>query len=269
MVSPDREKPIIIVRKKVYAAGHHGGAWKVAFADFMTSLMALFLVMWIVTQSSDVRSAIAGYFADPLGRGDEFGSSIIPGVGAQAASVRPLPQRQLLDIRIDRLQQAGTRIRERVHESASLQQLEQYIDVELTDDGLRIELLESAGGVFFDRGGTALSADGHQALALVAAELRDMTNPVVIEGHTDAAPYRWRRGYSNWELSTDRANAARRILTENGVPPARILEIRGHADRDLRNADRPLAAENRRVTITLLVDYNLAADGASAPETGS
>src|SRR5919201_2572259 len=103
----DRETIIIVRKKKAHGHGHHGGAWKVAFADFMTSMMALFLVLWLVTQSSDVRAAIAGYFQDPLGRADEFGSSIIQGEGAQAASPRPIPQPQITELRVDRLQVLG------------------------------------------------------------------------------------------------------------------------------------------------------------------
>ena len=129
----EREQPIIIVRKKVRGGGHHGGAWKVAFADFMTAMMALFLVLWIVTQSTDIKSSIAGYFTDPLGRATEFGNSFIPGSGAQAANVRPMSETQILEMRRDRLQQMGARIRQRLKKRPEFKNVEQYVAVQLVD----------------------------------------------------------------------------------------------------------------------------------------
>src|SRR5436190_23809686 len=109
-MNKDREVPIIVVKKKVAAHAHHGGAWKVAFADFMTSMFALFLVLWLVNQSSDVKAAIAGYFQDPLGRASEYGSSILPGEGAQASTVRPvLDPSNVMEMRRDRLQRVAER----------------------------------------------------------------------------------------------------------------------------------------------------------------
>jgi chemotaxis protein MotB len=252
-VKTDRETPIRIVRKRRQGhAGHHGGAWKVAFADFTTSMMALFLVLWIVSQSSDVKSAIAGYFQDPLGRASEFGSSVIPGSGAQAANVRPLTAEQLLDFSADRLQQLGEQIQRRLEQSADWPSLAQQVEIMLTPEGLRISLIEDTAGTFFESGSAVPNARGRALLQLVGAELGTAANAVVIEGHTDATPYSGRRDYSNWELSADRANAARRLLELSGLRRGQVGQVRGYADREPRDASRPDAAANRRVTITML-----------------
>ena len=261
-----REAPILIVRKKVYKVSHHGGAWKVAFADFMTALMALFLVLWIVGQSTDVRSAIAGYFKDPLGRAQELGHSIVRGTGSQTNRVRAVQQDEILEMRIDRLERMGKKLQAKLRDSLDLKNIEQYIEIKLVDDGLRIELIENETGVFFQLGSTTPSKRGREVLGLIGGELATLPNPVVVEGHTDAKPYHLRADYSNWELSTDRANIARRILNSGGLPGSQIDQVRGFADRYLRKRDDPFAASNRRVTITMLLDYNLAVeDETTAP----
>jgi chemotaxis protein MotB len=263
-MNKDRELPvrIIIRRKKGGHGGHHGGAWKVAFADFMTAMFALFLVLWLVSQSSDVKSAIAGYFQDPLGRADEFGSSILPGEGAQAANPRPLSQTQVIDLRRDRLQQAGQELQQKVGEIPELASLKENVEIDLTADGLRIQLLEDSSGTFFQTGQAIPSPRGRQMLALVGTELGKLPNQVLIEGHTDARPYAGLTGYSNWELSADRANAARRILEESGLQPAQITGIRGRADRELRDPKDPFSPRNRRVTIMVMLN---AEQSAAAP----
>src|SRR5262249_43081481 len=149
-----------IVRKKRGGHGHHGGAWKVAMADFMTSMFALFLVLWLVNQSSDIKAAVAGYFQDPLGRADEFGSSILPGDGAQASTVRPLDPPQVIEMRRDRLQMLADRLNKRLDEVPELKEVKQYVEIELTDDGLRIQLLEDSTGVFFETGRSTPSGRG-------------------------------------------------------------------------------------------------------------
>ncbi len=249
----DREIPVrIIYRKKGHGHGHHGGAWKVAFADFMTAMFAMFLVLWLVNQSSDVKAAVAGYFQDPLGRADEFGSSIVPGEGAQAQVARPLDMRDVVDLSKDRMQTMAQRLMSAVEDVPALDGLEQYVSVKLTDEGLEIQLLEDSLGVFFNSGSPDPSLRGRQILALIGRELGALPNPIRVQGYTDARPYTGRAGYGNWELSADRANAARRILTRNGIDDAQVIEIRGHADRDLHEPSDPFAASNRRITITVL-----------------
>ena len=263
MGAKDREPPITVVKKKVGGHGHHGGAWKVAFADFMTAMFALFLVLWLVNQSSDVKSAIAGYFQDPLGRADEFGSSIVPGEGAQTQMARPLAPAQLIDIRIDRMLRLAEVIKEKLGRTPLLDSLKNHVEITLTEEGLRIELLEDSTAQFFQSGSAQVSDRGRQLLALIGRELAADSNQIQLEGHTDARPYTSAAGYTNWELSADRANTARRILGENGVPPQRVDQIRGLADRKLRYPQAPYDPRNRRVTILVLLDRYL--NGTEVP----
>jgi chemotaxis protein MotB len=252
---PNREVPVrIIYRKKRHGHGHHGGAWKVAFADFMTAMFALFLVLWLIEQSSDIKSAIAGYFQDPLGRANEFGSSILPGEGAQAAISRPLSQPEVVDLRRERMFQFAKYLQERLDQLPDLASVRQHIEIEVTREGLRIQLLEDSVGVFFETGSAVPSRSGQELLALLGSELGNLPNHVLIEGYTDARPYSGLRRYSNWELSADRANTARRILTESGLAASQVSQIRGYADRELRDPSDPYSGRNRRVAITLLFD---------------
>ncbi len=254
-MNKDRETIIIVRKKKVHGHGHHGGAWKVAFADFMTSMMALFLVLWLITQSSDVRAAIAGYFQDPLGRASEFGSSIIQGEGAQAASPRPISQTQVVDLRRDRLQMLGEKIRQALSKSPQFGDIARHIEIDFTDEGLRIQLLEDSTGVFFQTGSAHPSVAGVALLGLLGEQLVTMPNAVTVDGYTDAVPYSdGQSTYTNWELSADRANASRRILIAGGLRERQVVQVRGHADHDLRVPDNPSAPTNRRVTITMLFD---------------
>jgi chemotaxis protein MotB len=255
-VNKNREAPvIIIVKKKRHGSGHHGGAWKVAFADFMTAMFALFLVMWIVGQSTDIRSAVAGYFQDPLGRADEFGSSIMPGEGAQSSTVRPLTPTEVVDMRRNRLGALAQHLESQLDELPGLGAARDKIEVQLTTDGLRIQLLEDSTGVFFDTGSAVPNPRGFQILALLGRELGSLPNAVRIEGYTDARPYSGNSAYTNWELSADRANAARRVLGRNGLGPDQVVQIRGLADHELRDPAHPYSACNRRITITMLMEY--------------
>ncbi len=261
----EREVPVrIIYRKKGHGHGHHGGAWKVAFADFMTAMFAMFLVLWLINQSSDVKSAIAGYFQDPLGRADEFGSSIVPGEGAQAAVVRPMQQVDVNDLRLNKMQSMAQRLTKDIEAAPELKGVMDKIEITLTDEGLQIELLEDSTGVFFESGSPSPSWRGRGVLAILGQELGQLPNPIVIAGYTDARPYHRADGYTNWELSTDRANTARRILQLNGVGEHQVVQIRGLADRELHVPEDPYAPSNRRVSITMMFDTAAQADSTAA-----
>jgi chemotaxis protein MotB len=266
----DREVPVrIVYRKKGHGHGHHGGAWKVAFADFMTAMFALFLVLWLINQSSDVKSAIAGYFQDPLGRSDEFGSSIMPGDGAQAATVRPMLPKDVVDMRRNRLQIMADRVRSDVEAMPELASVADKIEIQVTDEGLEIQLLEDSLGVFFESGNAVPSLRGRQILALLGHELSGLPNPVMVAGYTDSRPYHRADGYSNWELSVDRANTTRRILTINGVHDERFSQVRGFADRVLKDPEQPFAPVNRRVAITMLFTPEDSADSTAVDSTAT
>ena len=238
-VGEGADQPPIIIKKVVVAAGHHGGAWKVAFADFVTAMMALFMVMWLMAAKDETRDAIAGYFNDPKGFGEKYGSGeSLGGITVDGQSPEELAKQ---------IQEAM----EAVPEFAAT---EEQIAMSLTAEGLRIELLENEKGTFFQSGSPTPSRFGQETLTVIGKELAKLPNHLIIEGHTDSRPFRGRRSYSNWELSVDRANSARRLLLANGLISDRIVGVRGFADVQLRNADDPKHPSNRR--ISLIVKYD-------------
>ncbi|MFZ0735829.1 MAG: flagellar motor protein MotB [Candidatus Acidiferrales bacterium] len=246
-------RPIIVIKKKGGHAGHHGGAWKVAYADFVTAMMALFIVLWLLNTSKKIQEAVGGYFRDPKGYADKVAS------GKIGVSDRFVMPKDNMDQLKDNLEKA---LKQQV---PNFDKLKSQIEMTVTDEGLRIDLLESAKGTFFDSGSQKLSADGQDLLTKLAAELGKLPNKLTIEGHTDAKPYAQGSNYSNWELSADRANSARRLMRENGVRPDQVTQVRGFADQSLRDPDNPLDPGNRRVSV--IVQY-LPKNGES-DQTGS
>jgi len=231
--------PIIIIKKKGGHAGHHGGAWKVAYADFVTAMMALFIVLWLMNSSKPIQVAISGYFKDPSGTGKQTGSSVTGSGETQ------LPKQDMAKLK-EELQKSIQSIND-------LDKLKNNIEITLTPEGLRIELLESAGGTFFDSGSSALNQSGREIVELLAVELGKAPNHISVEGHTDAKPFTGKGSYSNWELSADRANAARRLMQQSGLRGDQISQVRGFADQRLRKPKDPLDPSNRRISI--IVQY--------------
>jgi chemotaxis protein MotB len=253
MAKPDDKKIIIINRRKKAHHGHHGGAWKVAYADFVTAMMAFFMVMWILGMDENLKRAVEGYFSNPIGFKKGYSSGQSPlSSGASVASMR----REQVEIATREMQtrkfeKAAEHLRERIDSLKKTGSLDARIDIQVNADGLRIELVEDRhGDTFFRFGSSEMKVAGRIALSQIAAELAQLENPVIIEGHTDAAPYR-RVDYGNWELSSDRANAARRIIVQEGLRSARIVEVTGMADRQLKYPFDPLNASNRRISIRL------------------
>ena len=241
----DKTRPIIIVKKKAGHGGHHGGAWKVAYADFVTAMMALFIVLWLLNSSKQIQEAVGGYFKDPTGTSRKVGSNMA-GNGENFVLTRDnMPKLK------DQLQQAMKQV-------SDFEKLKSHIEMTVTTEGLRIELSESASGTFFDSGSAKLNSDGAELLTTLAQELGKLPNKLSIEGHTDAKPYAPSAAYSNWELSSDRANAARRVMQANGIRPDQVTQVRGFADQRLRKSDEPLDPSNRR--ISLIVQYILKND---------
>jgi chemotaxis protein MotB len=229
--------PIIIIKKKGgHGGGHHGGAWKVAYADFVTAMMALFIVLWLLNSSQEIQRAVAGYFRDPRGSGKKMGSAF-GGIG-ESLSV----DRKNLNQLKDKLQQA-------MKESPKFEKIKNNVEVTVTGEGLRIELMESEKGIFFENGLAKPTELAKVLLDDLAAELGKMPNTILIEGHTDAKPFGDSADYTNWELSADRANAARKTMEENGLRPDQVVEIRGYADQELRVPDKPDDPSNRRISI--------------------
>jgi chemotaxis protein MotB len=254
-VSGKEKRPIIVVRKKkIVAGGHHGGSWKVAYADFVTAMMAFFLVMWIVGMDDQTKQAIEGYFSNPVGykKGYSAGSSPL-GSGNSPASVRQAPMRLVVRAyEQKRFDEVARRLQGKLDSAQATLGLNTKVEVILTEQGLRIELVEGGkGDTFFPLGSAAMTGTASAALELIAAELRALPNVVVIEGHTDAARYGASASYTNWELSADRANAARRVLEGSGITGDRVEAVRGLADRHPRNPDDPMDPANRRISILL------------------
>ena len=249
-------QPIIVIKKAApHKHAHHGGAWKVAYADFVTAMMAFFLVMWIVGQSKQTKEAIAGYFRDPVAFENKTGagSGVLPGAdsGLQGGG-RPVPAPPT-DIKsaTATLERAAEHLREALSRAPAFAALANQIEIQITEEGLRIELLETPEGGFFDSGSARIKSDTVEVLTIIAQELSVLSNPVAIEGHTDRAPFAAAGSYSNWDLSADRANAARRVLQEAGLREAQLAEIRGLASTHLRVPGNPLAPQNRRISIVV------------------
>ena len=262
----DRERPVIVVRRpRRHHGGHHGGAWKVAYADFTTSMMSLFLVLWLMTTSPDVRAAVAGYFRDPMGREKFAGTSATPGGGTGLDLARLQGNRQVLALNRNELRQLGDRIRADLEKTPEWSHVKSQVEIQLTDEGLRIELLEDSAGTFFETGSAKPSERGVALIRFLGSELAALPNEIVVEGHTDARPYPSTNGYTNWELSADRANAARRILGEGGVQAGQVRQVRGYADTQIRVPHDPLAPSNRRVTILMLLPPDSSAAAGSGP----
>ena len=234
--------PIRIIKKKGGHGGHHGGAWKVAYADFVTAMMALFIVLWIVGQSKAVKENISEYFKDPVA----FTDSLRKG-GGDGKIHSPLPDSS----RSAELKSAAQRILQEISAKPELSGLAGQIKMEIVKEGLRIELVEKSDSYFFDVGTAELKPEAAEILSVIAAEIGKLPNHLVLEGHTDSRPYSRTDGYSNYELSSDRANSSRRILVRNGVALKQIDEVRGCADSQLRDTSDPYALTNRRISILI------------------
>jgi chemotaxis protein MotB len=236
-----KPQQIIIIKRGKGHGGHHGGAWKVAYADFVTAMMALFIVLWLLNTSEHTKKVIAGYFNDPSGKPTDAGTD-----RAGVAEEMPFDK--------EKIEKLKEQLQKQIQQSAILKDLSKQVEMTITPEGLRIELLESKDGTFFDSGGTALKADGKVMLNLLADKLSAVPNRVSIEGHTDAEPFADSKTYSNWELSEDRANVARRLMQHpGGLRDNQVSQVRGFASQRLRTPLTPDDPSNRRVS--LIVQY--------------
>lgn len=260
------KRPIIIVKKKGHGhGGHHGGAWKVAFADFVTAMMALFMVLWLVAQSPQTKSAVGAYFRDPLGiesggnteinTGPNTGGAGFFGGGNTAVAVdtnlsggngadhRPTKELPELSNARSRLTQALLALH--------MDSWARHVELTAVEEGLRIEIQDSEDEHLFAPGSARIDPAAKPVLVAIAKEIGTLPNHLVIEGHTDASRASGKLG--NWELSSDRANAARRFLIESGVRDEQVIEVRGYADRRPRLWHKPLDPRNRRISILVML----------------
>jgi chemotaxis protein MotB len=244
----------IVIKKKVVHAGHHGGAWKVAYADFVTAMMALFIVLWLLNSSKQIQVAVGGYFKDPTGTSKKVGN------GQTGAGENFTVTKENLNQIKDELQKA-------IRKENISEKLLNQIEMTITAEGLRIELMETDKGAFFPSAVAEPNAEATEILSLLAAQLGKLPNELSIEGHTDAKPYATSGAYSNWELSADRANAARRVMQEHGLGSKQVTQIRGYADQRLRKPKEPEDASNRR--ISLIVHYLAKPGGDDEEKAGA
>ncbi len=210
------------------------------YADFVTAMVALFIVLWLMNRSKQIKEAVGGYFKDPTGNSKMVGSNM---VGSGEGFV----------VSKDNMQQLKEQLQHAIREVPNFDKLQNHIDMTVTIEGLRIELTQSAAGTFFDSGSAKMCTDGSSMVKLLGEELGKLPNHLAIEGHTDSKPYPPGAPYGNWELSADRANAARRLMMLQGMREDQVTKARGFEDQRLRKPDAPLDPSNRR--ISLIVQY--------------
>ena len=271
-------QPIIIKRVKKGGHAAHGGAWKIAYADFVTAMMAFFLLMWLLGSTAKGElQGMSDYFSSPLkvamagGDGSGNSSSVIPGGGNDLSKVHgqvrrsdtdsEKARRQSIDTaRAERAKQDAERIKTLqakidalITENPRLNEYKSQIRIDVTPDGLQIQIVDDQNRPMFDSGSAMVKPYMRDILREIGAALNGVENRVSLAGHTDAVPYsNSDRGYSNWELSSDRANATRRELVAAGMPDAKLGRVVGLAASDLLEPDNPRSAANRRITITVL-----------------
>ena len=254
MSENERDKQEVIIIKKGKKGGHeggHGGAWKVAYADFVTAMMALFIVLWIVGQNDKVKTSVSQYFKDPgaFHTTSRDKSGILP----DGQTVNPLKsgleQDDAQANEILKLRTEGAELTKAIKNTPALEKFKDKVDITVTKEGLRIDLVEESEGLFFDIGSATLKPEAIGLLKVIAGRIGKMPNHLNIEGHTDSRPYSRAGGYSNWELSSDRANTARRVLEQNGLGKGQCVAVNGFADRRLKTPEKPLDFSNRRTSI--------------------
>jgi chemotaxis protein MotB len=238
------DKPRIIIKKvKGHHGGHHGGAWKVAYADFVTAMMALFIVLWVLGASDKkFKAGIAHYFREP---GVFSGSPGVIPDGGQDKLGAGIIQAPSFEVLRSHLIESWAGLKELVG-------VRDQVPIKITDDGLLIEIIDKDKKAFFDLSSATITPTMRKILELIVKEIKDTPNKLIISGHTDARAYHDDAYYSNWELSSARALNTRHVLQELGLPSERFEQVIGYADRKLRIPDNPLSSENRRISILIL-----------------
>ncbi|WP_409277327.1 flagellar motor protein MotB [Pseudomonas defluvii] len=286
----ENNQPIIVKRVKRFDAGHHGGAWKIAFADFATAMMAFFLVLWLLsTATPEQKLAIAGYFKDPIGF-SESGTPYIIDLGGSPqlapektinpeVKSEPTPDTSIqLDkdkvetmaeqVERERLELLLQELQNKVEENPQLQKFKDQILFEITQDGLRIQIMDAENRPMFDLGSARLQPYFEDILLAMADTIKAVPNKISISGHTDAKPFAGTGDFGNWELSANRANAARRALVAGGYPDTQVARVVGYASSSLFDRANPFNPVNRRIDIIVLTKKaQRAMEGEQAPGT--
>jgi chemotaxis protein MotB len=272
------QRPIVIKRIKKHAAGHHGGAWKIAYADFVTAMMAFFLLMWLLgsVTKGDLQG-IADYFRTPLkvslsgGTGAGDSTALIRAGGKDLTRVDDQqmrrgempPKKQVLNAAAaraavaredgQRLKALKSRVEEVIDLNPVLRQYQNQLLVDITSEGLRIQIVDELNRPMFDLGSAQLKPYARDILLALAPTLNGVPNAISLTGHTDAKPYAsGERGYSNWELSADRANASRKMLVAGGIDEGKLKRVVGMSSAVLFDGNDPLNPVNRRIAIIVL-----------------
>ena len=312
MAANTDEPTVVIIKKvkKVVGGGHHGGAWKVAYADFVTAMMAFFLLLWLLNATTEEqKKGIAEYFSpvttftpdsvseSPSGAGGVMGGRSMTSEGAMVTDTSPVgitvalpgskedseaqteqpadgtkdsqqlakeaeaPDQAVDRAEVDRLAreleeerfaEAEADLRQALESVPDLSDFAKNLVIDQTPEGLRIQIIDQEGRSMFASGSAEMFPHTQRLLALVADAVKTLDNPVAIKGHTDSTPYASGKDYSNWELSTDRANSSRRALLAAGLPAARIASVVGRADQEHFVPEEPNSPRNRRISIVLL-----------------
>ena len=277
-MADDSQRPIVIKRIKKHAGGHHGGAWKIAYADFVTAMMAFFLLMWLLGSTTKGElSGIADYFRTPLkvamqgGSGSGDSSSILKAGGRDLTRSDDLQMRrgqrpeerrvlnvkamqaELARVEMTKLKGLQARLDQMIDASTVLRPYREQLLVDITTDGLRIQIVDEQNRPMFDSGSAQMKPYARDILLALSAPLNEVENKISLSGHTDAKPYAsGERSYSNWELSVDRANASRRMLVAGGIADGKIKRVVGMASAVPFDPVDPLSPANRRISIIVL-----------------
>ena len=278
-MSGDSKKlqPIIIKKIKKGGHGHHGGAWKIAYADFVTAMMAFFLLMWLLGSTTEGdKKGLADFFGSPLrvalggGSGSGDSSSVVKGGGEDLSRTNGQVKRgeteaekrtiNLLALRAEqaaaersRLQELKKRVEDVLAANPRLASMQSQIRLDMTSEGLRIQIVDENNRPMFDSGSAVVKPYMRELLQIIGDVLTDVPNRLTVEGHTDAQPFgNGERGYSNWELSADRANASRREMLEGGLPEERVLRVQGLAYSQPLPDQVPTSPSNRRISIIVM-----------------
>lgn len=306
--------PIIIIKKiKKVSAGHHGGAWKVAYADFVTAMMAFFLLLWLLNVTTEEQKNAISNFFDPThpmvsesqsGAGGVMGGTTIATEGAQTSTVQNItvaqnsgatvkgnhvgnPKGKDGDLRNASVEKLEAELRKRederfanakqemeqqIEKTPELAELKKHLMVDITPEGLQIQIVDQAGEPMFPSGSASMFPKTTALIKLAAEVIKKMPNQISVRGHTDSTPFKPGSDYTNWELSSDRANATRRVLRDTGIDEKRLSNVMGQADTDPLLKDKPTDPQNRRITIIMQredIKDMLAREGkAAAQEIG-
>lgn len=264
MANQENDQQPIIVKKVGKKHKPHSSAWKVAYADFVTAMMAFFIVMWVLAQSESVKGAMAAYFKDPTGQTNKQGQALM---NTPSQNIKPIMRQQIAKANKERLKMLKDEMVKELKKNEEFKDMIDQTELSFNKEGLIIEILHS--DIHFQVGSAVLKPESVKFIKFIGSSLAQIPNHISIEGHTDSRPYTYKKNYDNFSLSSDRANSARYALMSGGLPLNQIDEIRGMADKKLRNSKDPYDSVNRRVTIIVKYDKSEGIDSLKTDLAGA